>query len=197
MNQTAYLTFLQSLLPPGQAWTRDRVAALTTLLDVFAGELARIDARTVDVLNESDPRTTLEMLTDWERVAGLPDLCAGLAETLQERRQAVVHKITGLGGQSKAYYTSIAESLGYAIEIDEFKPFICGLSHCGDILSGGHAVRYNWRVRVLEPRAVYFRAGVSACGEKLLTIRRAEDLECILTRLKPSHTNLIFAYEGV
>lgn len=197
MNRAAYLTFLQSLLPPGQAWTRDRLSVMSAVLDIFAGELARIDARTAELLNEADPRTTIEMLADWERVAGLPDLCTGIDETLQERRQAVVHKITGLGGQSIAYYQSIAESLGYAIEIDEFRPFICGISHCGDVLNGGHDVRYNWRVRVLEPRTIYFRTGGSTAGEKLLTIRRAEDLECVLNRLKPAHTNLIFSYEGV
>ena len=196
MNRAAYLIFLQSLLPPGQAWTTDHMAALTKVLDVIAGEFSRIHIRTDELLREADPRNTVEMLADWERVAGLPDTCTGDLETLQERRTALVQKVTGIGGQSKAYFQSIAESLGYEVEIDEFRPFICGISHCGDILNGGHDVRYNWRVRVLEPRITYFRTGLSRCGERLMSIRAAEDLECILNRLKPAHTNLIFAYEG-
>lgn len=196
MTRAAYLIFLQSLLPPGQAWLFDNAAVFNQVLGVIAGELARVHARTDDLLNEADPRSTLEMLTDWERVAGLPDLCTGDLETLQERRQALVQRITSRGGQSKAYFYSLAEVLGYEIEINEYRPFITGISHCGDILNGGHDVRYHWRVRVLEPRLTYFRAGVSRCGEKLMSIRYAEDLECILRRVKPAHTNLIFAYEG-
>lgn len=197
MDRAAYLTFLQSLLPPGQAWSFDHLSMFTRVLNVAAGELARIHARADDLLNEADPRNTLEMMGDWERNYGLPDLCTGDIETLQERRRALVQKVTGTGGQSKAYFQAIAETLGYQIVIDEYRPFIAGISRCGDVLNGGHDVRYHWRVRVLGPRLTYFRAGTSRCGEKLMSIRRAEDLECILRRLKPAHTNLIFAYEGV
>ncbi len=197
MNRDSYLTFLQSLLPPGPAWTRNRHAVITRVLNIIAGELARLHLRADNLIDESDPRTTLEMLEDWERVAGLPDLCAGIPETLQERHLSLVQKITARGGQSRAYFMSVAQSLGYEVKIDEYKPFISGISRCGDILNGGHDVRYYWRVSVVEPRVTWFRTGLSRCGEKLMSIRRAEDLECILNRLKPAHTNLIFAYEGV
>lgn len=197
MNRAAYLIFLQSLLPPGQAWAWDNTSAFARMLNVVAGEMERVHTRSDDLLDESDPRTTLELLADWERVAGLPDLCTGVLETLQERRIALVQKLTSRGGQSKAYFTDIAETLGYEISIHEYRPFICGISHCGDVLSGGHAVRHHWKVIVPGPRITYFRTGVSRASEKLMSVRRAEDLECILNRLKPAHTNLIFAYEGV
>lgn len=197
MNREAYTGFLQALLPVGFAWTREKAANLTKVLDAGASELALIDARSGDLITEADPRSAFELLADWERVAGLPDNCSGVAETLQERRQAVTQKITSRGGQSRAYYISMALSLGYTITIQEFRPFICGLSRCGARLNGGHSVRNHWLVKVPNPRATYFRTGISRAGERLLTIRRAEDLECALNHIKPAHTNLIFSYEGV
>lgn len=197
MTASAYLAQLQALLPLGSAWQRNAAATLTRLLGALAEELARVDARADDVINESDPRSTLELLADWERVCGLPDACgAELATTLQERRATVLTKLTSLGGTSKAYFLALATAMGYTIEIDEFRPFVAGLNRCGDRLNGGHAVRYQWRVRVVGPRYTPFRAGVSQCGDLLGKITRAEDLECKLKRLKPAHTNLIVSYEG-
>lgn len=197
MNTEAYLSQLSSLLPTGAAWTREASSNMMAVLGFMASELAKIDARADDIMDEADPRTVFEMLPDWEAVAGLPDTCSNLGDTLQERVNALVEKITRMGGQSKNYYASVAENLGYQVEIDEFRPFICGLSRCGDVLNGGHSVRHTWRVRVLDIRATYFRTGVSRCGERLVSLRRAEDLECLLANLKPAHTKLIVAYEGV
>lgn len=197
MNADAYLRQLQALLPPGSAWPRTASATLTRLLASLAEELARIDSRADDIVDESDPRTSMELFADWERVCGLPDACsAELATTLQERRAAVVEKLTSLGGTSKAYFIALAASMGYPIQIDEFRPFVAGVSRCGDPLNGGHAVRYQWLVRVSGPRYTPFRTGASQCGDLLGKIVRAEDLECKLKRLKPAHTNLTVSYEG-
>lgn len=192
----AYTQQLMALLPRGQAWPRQAGTLLHRLLSAIGIEFARIDARADDIVNEADARTTLEMMQDWERVLGLPDECTGPADTLQDRRNRVVQKLTTIGGQSKAFFIELAAALGYDIEITEFRPFICGLSHCGENLNGGHDCRFNWRVTVPGPRATRFRTGSSQCGEKLLTIAHAEDLECVMSRLKPAHSNLIFDYQG-
>lgn len=197
MDAAAYLAQLQALLPPGKAWPRTATATLTKLLSAWAEELARVDSRAGNLLDECDPRTAFEMLPDWERICGLPDSCsAELATTLQERRAAVVAKLTAIGGNTKAYFVALATAMGYAVEIDVFRPFVTGLSRCGAPLNGGHAVRYIWRVRVVGPRYTAFRTGASQCGDLLGKIVRAEDLECKLKRLKPAHTNLIVSYEG-
>jgi len=137
------------------------------------------------------------MLEDWERVLALPDECAPAGTTLQERRAAVVSRLTVGGGQSLAYYLDLAQRLGYAVTIEEFRPFITGMSCCGDTLNGPHEVRHVWRVTVHGPRVTYFRTGESATGERLLDIAYAEDLTCILRRLAPAHSEVIIAYEEV
>lgn len=192
-----YLAAAQQLLPPGQAWPRDPAATLTKYWGAVAAECASVHARARDLLvRESYPGAAIEMLPDWERVLGLPDECASGAETMQERQKAAVAKIAARGGQRIAYYASIAAALGYAVEFDEFRPFICGLSHCGDLLNGAPEVRFYWRVRVLQPRVTLFRCGASRCGDLLGSIARADDLECRLQRLKPGHTELVFSYQG-
>lgn len=193
-----YLQLLQNTLPPGAAWPRGADANLTKLLTALADEFARIHNRAEGLFDEADPATTLELLPDWERVLGLPDDCSGAADTIQERRAAVLQRLTTIGGQSIAYFLGIAEDLGYAgTTIDEYRPFECGGAECGDPLNGAPSVRHEWRVNVPDPRITDFLCGESECGDPLGDIDRADDLECLLTRLKPAHTTLIFAYEGV
>src|SRR3546814_16731414 len=100
MDRAAYLAQLQTLLPPGDAWPRDPDAVLTRMLDAFAAALAQVDGRAGDLITEADPRSTDELLEDWERVTGLPDPCAGDEQTAEGRRGRVVKKLPNRGGQS-------------------------------------------------------------------------------------------------
>jgi uncharacterized protein YmfQ (DUF2313 family) len=75
MDASAYLLQLIGLLPPGDALAREPGSVLERLLSVPAAELARVDGRVEALLLESDPARTTEMLTDWERALGLPDIC--------------------------------------------------------------------------------------------------------------------------
>lgn len=192
----AYLSQLQALLPQGPAWPRDGEATLTRLLEAMAAELARVDARGEDLVDEADPRTTYELLADWERVAGLPDDCTGEAGTIDERRGALVDRLTATGGQSIAYFKTVAAALGYTIEVREYRPFVTGLSRCGHLLNGGHVVRHTWKVKVPDPRVTLFRTGQAQCGDLLGAIDRADDLECRLRKLKPAQSELVFDYSG-
>jgi len=194
----AYLDLLQKLLPPGVAMPRDEEAALTKVLKGLADELSRIDNRTADLLDEADPRTTNEMFGDWESTYGLPDKCMADNSTPQERRLALLAKVRARGGQSPAYFKRVAADLGYGdvVAIKEHRPFTCGKSKCGHTVGGTAIDRHNWKVEISGPRVTKFRCGVSRCGHKLGKISRAEDLECMLNRLKPAHTKLTIGYTG-
>lgn len=195
MSVEQYRDLLAALAPPGAALPKDLDSEWMQLLAALGAELARLDGRADDLSDEADPRSALELLTDYERVCGLPDGCTGDATTLQERRDRVVATLTAQGGQSLAYFQSLAEGLGYSVTIEEFRPFICGLSCCDDTLGGAASNRHYWRVRVHGPRVTLFRCGASRCSDLLGSIAEAEDLECLLQRLAPAHTVLIFAYE--
>ena len=108
LTADAYLGQVQALLPPGLAWTREQDAVLTLLLQGLAEELARVDGRADDLVDEADPRTALELLQEWEAVCGYPDECLESGATPQERRAAVVARLTARGGQSRAYFIALA-----------------------------------------------------------------------------------------
>ncbi len=187
-----YLAELQGLLPPGDL-AREPEAVLTRLLQAFADGLARTDALATGLIEEADPRTTVQLLPDWERVAGLPDICVGgETQTLQERHAWLVSRLTMRGGQSKAWFIDLAASLGYAITIDEFRPFICGLSGCGEQLAGDGAWTV-WRVHMPAAPIYWFVTGGSVCGEALGS-QATSYVECLFKRYKPAHTTVLFTY---
>lgn len=193
-----YRSQMQQLLPSGKAWPRSADAKLTALLNAMAKEPARVEMRMEQLLKEADPRTASILLPEWEEFAGLPDTCSkSVATTLQERRQAVVAKLTMRGGQSKAYFQALAEKLGYEVTITEYRPFTCGRSKCGETLGGDQVNRFYWKCTVPGPRLTNFKCGASRCGEPLGKISRAEDLECKFNKLKPAQTKLNFGYTGV
>lgn len=194
MTANEYLAQLQALLPQGPAWPREANAALTQLLAAWADELARVDGRAADLIEEADPRTTAELLADWERVADLPDACVaayGITQTTAQRRAALVAKLTTIGGQSAAYFISLAASLGYTISVTEFAPFTAG-SDAGDDLTNGDWA-YAWQVNAPQETIIEFSAGASSAGDPLRAWGN-ELLECVIRRLRPAHTHVLFAY---
>jgi len=195
-NIAAQRNTLASFLPTGGAWPRDLDSFLMKLVEGLAVEFADVEELIKLLLEEADPNTAQHTLVEWERALGLPDECSNVATTIQERRLAIVAKYLNEGGQSKAYFQALAQAYGYSVTIEEFRPFVFGISRVGDRLNGPATVRHFWRVTVSDPRVTWFRFGQSQFGDPLAKIARAEDLECIFQRLKPAHTTLIFNYSG-
>ena len=168
-----FLTQLQALLPIGRAWPRESGAQMTQLLAAMAEEYARADGRGIDLLTELDPRTTVEMIGDWETLLGLPDACTPIADTLEDRRLAVIQRLVSLGGQSRAFFVDLADRLGYLAEVEEHAEAQIG-DHIGDRLNGV-AWAFAWTLRTLPPIA--------------------DDpfgLQCQVRRGKPAHTEVLF-----
>lgn len=193
LGAESYFGLLKSLLPKGAAWIAEKGSTLYNLLFALAIEFSRIDGRVFNLMDELDPRTTIECVEDWERVLALPDTCAGsIPETLQQRRAAILTKLTAIGGQSRQYYIDIAAAYGFEITITEFFPFRFGVSHFGDVWGGGPLL-HTWQVNTQDGTPVYFRFGLSRFGERFLLVQN-EGLECLMNRLKPAHTEVIFNY---
>ena len=110
---------------------------------------------------------------------------------LQRRQQAVCVKFTARGGQSMAYFTAIAETLGYTITITEFAPFRAGINRAGDPVYGA-GWAYVWQIIATAP-IIYFRAGQSTAGEPLRSWG-SRLFECTMDEIKPAHTVLLFGY---
>jgi uncharacterized protein YmfQ (DUF2313 family) len=63
---------------------------------------------------------------------------------------------------------------------------------------GSFTTRSYWTVFVEQAKLVWFRCGGGECGvDPHLRIGLADDLECLLNRWKPAHTQIIFDYSGL
>lgn len=197
------------LLPSGVPWPRERDSVLMRFSTGLAAIYARLEAIAADLLErEADPRTTTEMLEDWERNAGLPDPCVAEPLTIEDRRKALVARLTAVGRQDRAYFIELAASLGYTVRIQEYAPYMAGVSRAGDTRAdpanlpkeylwhaGPPEFRYVWRVFVTGRRLSWFRATSGQAGiDPHLRIGIATDLECLFRRYKPAHTQLVFDY---
>lgn len=184
-----YVAMLVSLLPAGAAWPRDPDAVLQLVLSSLANELSKVDDRATALLVENDPRSTVELIEDWERVFNLPDSCVvNTTLSVQERRAAIEARMTTVGGQSKAFFIEYAFRLGYTITIDEFFPYFEG----EELINEG--MEYTWRINAPGLTVRDFRVGDSTVGEDLRTWGN-EPLECAMNKLKPAHTVLLFGYD--
>lgn len=143
---SAHLNFLKLLLPQD---AYDRAApVLSSDLAAEARQLDAVQSAVDGLLLEMDPRTTVQLLDDWERVYGLPDAGLMVATTLQERQARLTAKVLQTGGLSKPYFQSLLEQAGYTVIIDEPRGFFAGINCCGDRLYDPAAVTWYWRIRI-------------------------------------------------
>lgn len=187
-----YRTLLVNLLPRGKAWPRDRRFEVYNMLAGLAEEFLRIDLRVDQLLLEADPRSTTEMLEEWEAVVGIPDGCAPPAPTLDRRRRDIVARLTQQGALNKQFYIDFAAYLGFTITIQEYRPFRAGVSSAGDPLSNGDWV-YAFTVRGPVETINFFSAGRNQAGDPLANWGNAF-LECAINKRKPAGTIALYAY---
>jgi uncharacterized protein YmfQ (DUF2313 family) len=203
-----YAEPLAALLPQGAAWPRDPDTVLMQAVTGLAQIWGYVDGRIADLLErESDPRATLEMLADWERNFGLPDKCVAEPLTIGDRQKALVQWMTIEGAQSREFFIAVAARIGYTITIREYSPFMCGISRCGEHVDevgdplwqlGPLEMRFYWKIRVGLARLTWFRVSKGQTGvDPHLRIALATDLECLIRRWKPAHTDVVFDYSGL
>lgn len=206
-----YAEALAALLPTGIAWPRARESVLMRVVRGLAQIFGFVDGRAADLLErESDPRLTVELLSDWERNWGLPDECFPDATTIEERRNMLLLKMTLLGGQSRAFFKNVAKWIGHGdINIREYSPYTCGISRCGDTSDeddgvnmrwelGPPEIRFYWTINKTEAGLIWLRAGSGIVGvDPHLRISTPLDLDCLFRRWKPSHTELVFDFTNI
>jgi uncharacterized protein YmfQ (DUF2313 family) len=212
-DQDDFADVMSELRPRGLAFPRDPDSVQMKIIYGLAGIWGIDFAGAADLFltTESFPPYSINMLPDWENAFGLPDKCLAEPLSITDRHAALVNRMTTTGGQSRAFFIAEAASIGYAITITEYSPFQCGISHVGDTRGiynpddptqyrwqlGPPEMRYFWTVHVNELRESFFHCAAGQCGiDPLLRIGLATDLECLIRRYKPGHTDVIFDYVG-
>ena len=115
----AYREQLHALLPTGPAWSPDSGTVLDELLDAIASQMADVDQSGANLLDEIRPSTTFELLPDWERVVGLPDICSVLGSTVTVRRASLLEKLVSKPTLHPSEFVRIGETFGVTITVEE------------------------------------------------------------------------------
>ena len=179
-----YVDALLQLLPDGLFWRRlNDGTRLYHVIEGLAEGFVRLHNKGLDLIEEMDPRTSTDMLENWEELLGLPDPCLAEADWpvgVAERRAAAHAAYIATGGQSATYFEDIAEALlGTNVNINElfWLPFRVNVGRMGDRINMGGS-QFIWEIEAAAATPANKQA----------------QLECIINRLKPSHTLAIFSY---
>jgi len=107
---------LKQLHPRGKLWTsllRDD-SVYSKFLKGIATEFARIDGRVSDLLDEADPRSTVELLPGWEQGFDIPGVCGYMGASVEERQQILTSKVIEEAKDSNQELIDVAERIDFA-----------------------------------------------------------------------------------
>lgn len=176
MTKDEYSQAHAQFLPRGLAWPRQASSTWMRLFAAFSRTYAALHASLILLAKELDPRQASALLEEWESFVGLPDECTLVAGTEDERRTALVGKLTATGGATKTYFIDVAQGLGYAgASVAEF-PY----SRFGRARFGARYHDRRWR------NVWYLQLPSSGPLDAAL--------ECRVRKLKPAHTRVFFQY---
>lgn len=128
-----YGDLLGRLLPRGKILSvmlTGTADGLSLTVGALGLELARVHNRLRALLDESDPRSAVEMLDAWERNLQLPDPTDPAPPTVEADRQALAHaKLIGRGGTQLLTLDDVIAAAGYTgVEVQQPAPFRVGFS---------------------------------------------------------------------
>jgi uncharacterized protein YmfQ (DUF2313 family) len=155
------------------------------LLNAIAAELSLFDNSVLNLIKESVPGLSLDLLTDWERMLGLPDVCSKLATTVPER-QAVAHAkyTTRYSGLSAEFFERYAESIGSTIKVIESfgggEPFRVDFARVDRTTENGVDGARLWSMGIYHEWAIEISS----------TDPNKAFLQCYFDKIKPAHTLL-------
>jgi uncharacterized protein YmfQ (DUF2313 family) len=188
-----YAQQLAALLPPGLALTVTPGGELDAVLLKIGEYLCEVEARALVVLNESDPRNASALLTEWELSLGLPDSCASASQNIAARREAVLNRLTDVGGARIPRYLAIAARLGYPdATITRHRMHTCE-STCMEPVNDP-AWRFVWTLNIPADAGLRQSTCESTCMDPLATWGD-ERINCVIQKQKPAISQAFIAYQ--
>lgn len=196
LTERDYSHQIDALLPRGPIWKRTPGSTLDAVLYALGREAARADARINQVIEEADPRTSIEELARWFDDYGIPSACLeAIADPSQEQmRQELLAKITSNLGLTAAFFESLAGTLGYQAKVTTFTEHDVNddVEHplyekqWTTVMTLGITIRSNGNAEYLD---------VTWGADEPLARWGNALLECVIRALAPAHVYVIFMYE--
>ena len=195
LSEKDYAHLVNALLPRGLIWSRKKGGVLDSILFSLSSEAARVDARARALIEESDPRTSVEELERWFADHGIPSECvAAIADpSLEQMRQELIAKITSNSGLTAKYFEELAGVLGYSAKVTTFEE---------------HHVEHDVEMPLADEKWIpVFTLGITISNDsgfdEFTTEWDAEQplarwgnslLECLIKALAPAHVEVVFIY---
>lgn len=183
-SATEWRGALLKALPRGQAFARGIGTNMAKLMHAFGDRFADTETQALALYNEVMPDTTSDTvgLTDWERVAGLPESCLSdndISQTESERQAALLEKLARNGSNSSASTIDglIAGSGLNGTVTDELGVTKCGEAICGEAVVSGEGEAFTFVVTSTETGADEQAA-----------------LTCLVDKYKPAHTAAVISF---
>lgn len=188
-----YRDQLVALLPRGRVWPRHLGAVLPKLLHAWGDSLAVVQERALDLLTQRSPLLTYDLLDEWEADLGLPETCGGPAAVdANARRAAIMAKLLATAGMNKSYYEGILSAYGITATIDEFIPY----SVDTDVDSPIHDAAFAFAWQINLPTLVMREFSVNDGVNDNLRDWTGMFIQCLLRRISPAHTILLFPVDN-
>lgn len=134
------------LLPLGELiWRREEGTTTWETLEALGYLTYRANRRSIVFMRERMANKAADMLPEWETQMGLPDACAPLGTTIDERQETLGAKWAAHAQAGGEHFVSIAAALGYTVRLQGlFKPFLASVSAVGDQIQRWP---YWWAIR--------------------------------------------------
>lgn len=161
----------------------------------LADALSQVEGSMEAMLPETDPRSAVALLPDYQRVLG-PDPCMvdQSSLTTAQQQQLAFQRWTGAGGNYAGWFIAAAAAIGQGITVTEYGPCECGSAACGDELV---PVPVNCSVIVTLPSLGAWDAecGNAECGDPLGSFTTSQ-VECFFKTWGPLGIDVFFSYVG-
>lgn len=183
-------------LPDGFASTHSPDDYLGARFRPVADAIATIEASSLAMLQEIDPRQAPHLLPDWTRMLG-PDPCqvaAGITDTATLGRLAY-QKLTGAGTICAGYFVRLAAEIGETITITEYPPAALGQMQCGASMLVQPPEHCAFTVNLAATEITHWVCGATQCGESLGAFRPSV-MECVIRAQAPAWATPYFRYTG-
>ena len=180
VNRDAYREQIHALLPAGRAWPEEADTTLDALVRAMAAQVAEVDRSASNLLTEILPNTTFNLLPEWERVAGLPDICSVLGSTITIRRASLLEKLVTKPTLNVTEFERIGRTFGAVITVEELDQVradaIVGLD-----TSGGRW-RFVWWIGIPLSADLRYLRMTSRVNERFATFERNTELAATFER---------------
>lgn len=106
-------------LPMGVAWEAFRIPGKVArrLIEGYAAGYDDMSEALCRLVGEIDPRTTTDLVEEWERALSLPDACLPPADTLEKRRERILFRLAKRRWTTAQDWHDLAALFGLQIRI--------------------------------------------------------------------------------